>query len=212
MNTENIDEETFINNEIKKETEFIISLLNIKRKTLNNNQMQNNMNMNFNQMVFQPNITQSQNEIFQNQMNQINDNHKNIINILFWQDWNNRSIIVNCNPNELVSEIIKIYRNKTGIYKNNLKFLFNGKEIDTSKSIIENGMSANSKIYIYKLGNILNYGFPKNGIAVKFINEKSEQIIIGLLPNDTIERAIYCLILSGFSNSNETRTMGSCRS
>ena len=84
ISTENIDEEIFINNEIKKETEIIISLLNVKRKSLNNNQMPMDMNMNFNQMEFQPNIIQYQHEIYPNQMNQMNNDNNKIINIFFF--------------------------------------------------------------------------------------------------------------------------------
>ena len=50
INTFNINEEIMINNEIKKETEFLLSLLNIKQNeiiTFNNN-INNNMNFNMN--------------------------------------------------------------------------------------------------------------------------------------------------------------------
>ena len=49
-NTHNIDEENSINNEIKNESEFLSSLLNIKRKELNQNNniinISNNNNIN----------------------------------------------------------------------------------------------------------------------------------------------------------------------
>ena len=50
INTFDINEEIMINNEIKKETEFLLSLLNIKQNeiiTFNNN-INNNMNFNMN--------------------------------------------------------------------------------------------------------------------------------------------------------------------
>ena len=50
INTFDINEEIMINNEIKKETEFLLSLLNIKQSeiiTFNNN-INNNMNFNMN--------------------------------------------------------------------------------------------------------------------------------------------------------------------
>ena len=57
INTFNINEEIMINNEIKKETEFLLSLLNIKQseiitfnKNINNN-MNFNMNNNFSQQM-----------------------------------------------------------------------------------------------------------------------------------------------------------------
>ncbi len=46
INTFNINEEMSINNEIKKETEFLLSLLNIKNNAIMN-QMAMNNNMNF---------------------------------------------------------------------------------------------------------------------------------------------------------------------
>ena len=57
INTFDINEEIMINNEIKKETEFLLSLLNIKpseiitfNKNINNN-MNFNMNNNFSQQM-----------------------------------------------------------------------------------------------------------------------------------------------------------------
>ena len=53
INTFDINEEIMINNEIKKETEFLLSLLNIKQNeiiTFNNN-MNFNMNNNFSQQM-----------------------------------------------------------------------------------------------------------------------------------------------------------------
>ncbi len=47
--TNNINDEIFINNELKKETEFLLSLLNIK-----NNAMMNQMIMNNNMNIFNP--------------------------------------------------------------------------------------------------------------------------------------------------------------
>ena len=50
INAFDINEEIMINNEIKKETEFLLSLLNIKQNeiiTFNNN-INNNMNFNMN--------------------------------------------------------------------------------------------------------------------------------------------------------------------
>ena len=53
INTQLINQEIYINNEIKKESEFLNSLLNIKQNSLIN--LLNN-NINFNPFIFQPNI------------------------------------------------------------------------------------------------------------------------------------------------------------
>ena len=53
INTTLINQEIYINNEIKKESEFLNSLLNIKQNSLINPM---NNNINFNPFIFQPNI------------------------------------------------------------------------------------------------------------------------------------------------------------
>jgi hypothetical protein len=57
FNTHNIEEETSINTEIKNQTEFLSSLLNIKRNELNLNNKMNNMQM---QQMMQQQIMQQQ--------------------------------------------------------------------------------------------------------------------------------------------------------
>ena len=66
INTQLINEEIFINNEIKKESECLISLLNVKQKELLN-QMNNNINLN--PFMFQPNNMMNITPININQMN-----------------------------------------------------------------------------------------------------------------------------------------------
>ena len=57
INTKLVNEEIFINNEIKKESEFLNSLLNLKQNSLMN---QNN---NFNDMILQNNLMMNFNQI-----------------------------------------------------------------------------------------------------------------------------------------------------
>ena len=71
INTHNIDEETSINNEIKKQTEFLNSLLNIKRNELNRNN--NNMNNNANNIFFNPML--NQNDMIYNMNNGMMNNN-----------------------------------------------------------------------------------------------------------------------------------------
>ena len=71
-NTHNIDEENSINNEIKKETEFLSSLFNIKRNELNQiNNMNNigNNNMNINNNLLNSPFNQNGMNRFNNDMN-----------------------------------------------------------------------------------------------------------------------------------------------
>ena len=99
INTENINEEIMYNNQIKMESEFIISLLNAKQNNIMNQMIQNN-NMNFNPINFNPNMMQmNQPQILRNDENnlnnfQVNNFHK--INVFFIQAWNNRLITLIC--------------------------------------------------------------------------------------------------------------------
>ena len=54
LNTQLINQEIFINNELKKEIECLTSLLNVKQNTLMNQNNINN-NINLNPLVLQPN-------------------------------------------------------------------------------------------------------------------------------------------------------------
>jgi len=66
LNTYIIDEEISLNNEIKKETEILITLLNIKKNSMMNQVFQNN-NMNFFNPMINPN-NMIQNQFIQQQM------------------------------------------------------------------------------------------------------------------------------------------------
>ena len=119
INTQLINEEIFINNEIKKESECLISLLNVKQKELLN-QMNNN-NINLNPFMFQPNNMMNIPPMNMNQMNigqkQINMNE---LNIIFERDCGtNKNILVRTQSNETVSDIIKKYKEKSNDYNNN---------------------------------------------------------------------------------------------
>ena len=70
LNTFNIQEEIFLNNEIKKETEILVSLLNIKNNILNSNQQPT---QNINNHFFMPMFNQ-------NNINNINNNNNNMNN------------------------------------------------------------------------------------------------------------------------------------
>ena len=110
INTQLINEEIFINNEIKKESECLISLLNVKQNTLMNQMNQNN-NINFNPLIPQPNpfimnapamnIEQIQPQFLSN--NQIMNNDK-IISLVFIKDQNNKITTIHCNPQDIISK------------------------------------------------------------------------------------------------------------
>ena len=74
INTQLVHEEIFINNEIKKESEYLSSLLNSKQIRLMN---QNNNNINSNPFIFQQNIMMNIPQMHLNQIEQNNFNPEN---------------------------------------------------------------------------------------------------------------------------------------
>ena len=128
INTQLINEEIFINNEIKKESECLISLLNVKQKELLN-QMNNNINLN--PFMFQPNNLMNIPPMNINQMNigqpQININK---LNIMFEREFDSpRIIVIKAHNNETVSNIIKKYQEKSNDNNDNF-YLWNLKDLN----------------------------------------------------------------------------------
>ncbi len=119
INTQLINEEISINNEIKKESDCLISLFNIKQNTLMNQMNMNNMNLNpfmiqpnFMMANIQPiNMNQMQQQMITNIFNNIQNNNEDnnyILNITFIDKFEKKSIF-QTKPNEKVSEIIEKY-------------------------------------------------------------------------------------------------------
>ena len=131
INTQNIYEEINFNNEIKKESEFILSLLTIKQNQLNSqvNQMNQGINMNFNPFNFNANMMAINQPNFES----------NIITVIFKQDWTMRLITVDCSLDEKISNIIEKYRKKSGDYDTRRVFLFNGKKLLSNMNASEAG-------------------------------------------------------------------------
>ena len=146
INTQIINREIFINNEIKKECEFIDSLLNQKQNFLI---QQNVPNMNLNPNIFQNNMIMGMNNPLINMMpildlnanNNFNNNDKldKIINVHFIVDDSHHShYVVHWSGNEKISEVIKKYREKANDYDIKEKFLYNGKDLDEHTSLTLN--------------------------------------------------------------------------
>ena len=133
INTTLINQEIYINNEIKKESEFLNSLLNIKQNSLIN---QMNNNINFNPFIFQPNIINNDAQIninpnqfehpqiIQNNLNydfeSNNNKEKSIekINVRFHHIFGKETLLI-CKVNEIISEVIVRYREKSNDYNVN---------------------------------------------------------------------------------------------
>ena len=140
INTQLINEEISINNEIKKESECLNSLFNIKQNNLMNQINQNNFNnlmFQQNQMMFpsppivpvnmnpfspqQPKMFHNNN--FQNNFedfSSINDYY----NCVFWLS-NGKLFIFPCKPSEKVVDVIEKYRESAKDYDNKI-FRVNG--------------------------------------------------------------------------------------
>ena len=156
-NSFDINEEILIGNEIKNETEFLISLLNIKKNELNQqNYINNNLNVqmfnpinynpnnfnnnNLNNNNFNNNIHQlaqqmvQQQMLFQQPIKNFNplksfENNEPVINVKFIQKHIGGVVLIQCNPNEKISDVIEKYREKSGDYYEN-DFIFNSEKMN----------------------------------------------------------------------------------
>ena len=142
INTQNIYEEINFNNEIKKESEFIFSLLNIKQNQLNSqvNQMNQGINMNVNPFNFNANMMAINQPNFE----------PNIITVIFKQEWTNHGIIVDCSPDEKISNIIQKYRMKSGDYDTRRVFLYNAKKLEPDKTALQEGLRHSITVIVTK--------------------------------------------------------------
>ena len=151
LSTFNINEELSITYEIKKETEFLESLLNIKMKSI--------MAQNEQIMQFQIQQMQAQ-QIMSNQMqnmqfNPMNNNFQNQfeqpitnIRVRFRTEKKTTPYIIQCNVNEKVSKVIEKYRIMANDYKKTKKFIYNALALNPSLTVAEAQLTYNSMIYV----------------------------------------------------------------
>ena len=171
INTISIYEEININVEIKKESEYLNSLLIIKQNNLLN-QININNNMNFNPFLFQPNpmmnlvqnnqmdnycfnMGNSQFELNSN-VNNLDSENKNkisFINVIFSHARGMNTTVV-CKSNEKVSEMIKKYREKSNDYNKNVFRMNNDIPLNIS-----------SNLTVIEMCN--NYFFGQSNIKIK---------------------------------------------
>ena len=154
-NTFNIYEEISINNEIKKETEFLESLLNIKNQQNMlqplNQMMPQQMQQQMLQQQFQQMMLMQQ-QMFQQQMN-ITIDDENGWDLTF-EDGNSREVInIRINNEKLVKEAISMYMLKSG-RTDKCKFVFDGKELIPKMKINQSGLSNKSRILVLSTQNL----------------------------------------------------------
>ena len=56
--------------------------------------------------------------------------------------------MIQCTPNDKVSDIIEKYRNKANYRDETKKFIFNAKNLNTSLSVAEAGITNNANIFV----------------------------------------------------------------
>ena len=164
INTQLINQEIYINNEIKKESELLVSFLIEKQKyvisqnSINNNNInpflmpQPNLMMNAPQMNINP-IKIPQVEIIDNNLNSLeNANEKKVINIKFEQSHSGNIYLVQCFDNDRICDVIEMYRKKANDYNDNF-FLFNNGDMNgLAKTLNDVGITDSSLIRVSKKG------------------------------------------------------------
>ena len=163
-NTYNVKEEIFINNEIKKETEFLQSFLNIKNQQQINNQFIMHQQMMAQQQLMQQNFMEQMQQQMMQQMNQAQlmkqqqfnqifnkeEYYPNDWDLLFENQTTKRTTVIRINPNKKCSEAINMYRIKSGD-KKKARFIFNNETINPELRIFETKLSSNSRIFVIHL-------------------------------------------------------------
>ena len=163
LNTFDINEEISINNEIKKETEILDSLLNIK---MNSIKAQNQQMMQFQiqqQMQAQQNMfnqlqNMQNNPLNNNFPNQIEQSKKSITVIFRTakqdKDGNPINPKIQCSFDEKVSKVIERYRMQANELGTEIKFIFNAMPLNHSLTVAEAGLSDDSNIFAINTENV----------------------------------------------------------
>jgi len=158
LNTFDINEEISINNEIKKETEILDSLLNIKMNSImaQNQQMmqfQIQQQMQAQQNMFNQMQNMQNNPLNNNLPNQIEESKK-YITVIFRtgkqdKDVNPIDPMIQCSLDEKVSKVIERYRMQANDVETNTKFIFNAHPLNPTLTVAEAGLSDISNIFVF---------------------------------------------------------------
>ena len=159
INTADVNQEITLNEELIKQAQFLLKLLNIKKNFLfGQNFQNNNMNNIFNPMqnnqmnMFNNINNQFQQMINQNIMNEPRDLKRKEIRLRFERPDEENSITVPCFTDEKISEVINKYKNMARI---KLQFLYNAKELNPNKTVEESGLVNNSIVRVIPTRQIL---------------------------------------------------------
>ena len=169
FNTADVNQEITLNEELIKQAQFLLKLLNIKKNLIfgqnfQNNNMNNIFNpMQNNQMNMFNNINNNQFQQMTNQniMNGAQELQRKEINLRFRSCSNDiceeRELNVLCFTDEKISEVIKRYKNKAQIKLGNdkLRFIYNNHELNPNKTVEEFGLVNISVIYVVLRQNVI---------------------------------------------------------
>ena len=151
LNTFDTNEEISINNQIKKETEILSSLLNEKQdNSMNEIPLFDDINEDyFNPMINQNNMMN--NKILQQQQMEtkklLEEGRKKSIFVKFKNDFS-EPVSVQWKGNEKFSKVIERYRNLSNDRNEDEDFIFNSRALNPSSTIEESGIKNGSHIVV----------------------------------------------------------------
>ena len=167
FNTADVNQEITLNEELIKQAQFLLKLLNIKKNLIfgqnfqNNNMnnifnpMQNNQmnmfnNINNNQFQQMMPIQSMQNIFNNNNMNDIQEPKKEEIILLFETHSDGSIITIHCTPDDKLSFVFNRYIQKINLSGNHedLKFIYNNSVLNPSESVKEAGLRNKMKIFV----------------------------------------------------------------
>ena len=164
INTFEVTQEIFISEELIKETQFLLTLLNIKKNLIfgqnfpNNNMnlinpMQNQINI-FNNNQFQQMMPPKQ--IINTFNNNVQESLKDKIALYFRHNSiEDHNFSIMCNLDDKISDVIEKYKKKTGCDDiSSRKFVYNSYFLNPSKSVKETGLVNGSVIFVLESKNI----------------------------------------------------------
>ena len=164
INTNNIEEETSINDEIKNEFEFLSSLLKIKRNTINKfnkeipdpkkreEMMYQQMKQQLQMMQQQKLQQEKEEEIRQQKLKEINNQSQFLIKFQDRDAFGGKPIVLICSLNEMLSSIIERYNKKIGedySYEKK-KYVYGSKVLNPNLTVAESGIAHNAIIIVIR--------------------------------------------------------------
>ena len=165
INTFNPSEEISINYELKKEVDFLLTLLTKKMNSPMNQIPMNNNNMNlFNPMMnnnIDINLVQQQMQMMQQmqiiqQQQMLQQQAENAFIMLEFHEIYKKKIRILCQMNDKIRDVIQKYRSLTLTSDKNDKFIYNGKALypDSDLTVAECGLYNNSIIQVLSAKNV----------------------------------------------------------